>query len=58
MGGTGDPRPLVGTDTWINARWERMPEILEEFRQWLRQLPPDVRDKIARGNGDRLFPQP
>lgn len=50
-------RFLVGTDTWINGQWERMPEILDEFRQWLRQLPPDVRDKIARGNGDRLFPQ-
>ena len=32
-----------------------MTEILDGFRKWLRQLPPDVAEKIARGNGDRLF---
>jgi hypothetical protein len=48
-------RFLVGTDTWINSQWERMPEILDGFRKWLRQLPPAVAEKIARGNGDRLF---
>ncbi|MGB6411283.1 MAG: amidohydrolase family protein [Candidatus Deferrimicrobiaceae bacterium] len=48
-------RFLVGTDTWINSQWERMPENLDGFRKWLRQLPPAVAEKIARGNGDRLF---
>jgi hypothetical protein len=48
-------RFLVGTDTWINSQWERMPEILAGFRKWLRQLPPAVGEKISRGNGDRLF---
>ncbi len=65
-GGTLDPawralllehsdRFLVGTDTWINSQWERMPVILDSFRNWLRQLPPAVAEKIARGNGNRLF---
>lgn len=49
-------RFLVGTDTWINPQWERMPEILDGFRKWLRRLPPDVAEKIARRNGDLLFP--
>lgn len=49
-------RFLVGTDTWINPQWERMPEILDGFRNWLRRLPPDVAEKIARRNGDLLFP--
>lgn len=48
-------RFLVGTDTWILSRWEGMPEILDAHRKWLRQLPPDVGEKIARGNGERLF---
>jgi hypothetical protein len=48
-------RFLVGTDTWNNSQWERMPEILDGFRKWLRQLPPAVAERIARGNGDRLF---
>ncbi|MBK5094658.1 MAG: amidohydrolase family protein [Deltaproteobacteria bacterium] len=48
-------RFLVGTDTWINSQWEGMPENLDGFRKWLRQLPPAVAEKIARGNGDRLF---
>ena len=48
-------RFLVGTDTWINSQWEGMPGILDGFRKWLRQLPPVVAEKIARGNGDRLF---
>lgn len=49
-------RFLVGTDTWVNSRWDAMPEILDGVRGWLRQLPPEVAAMIARGNGDRLFP--
>lgn len=50
-------RFLVGTDTWVISRWDGMPGILNGVRAWLRQLPPEVAEKIARGNGDRLFPQ-
>lgn len=49
-------RILVGTDTWTNPQWDGMPEILDAFRKWLRQLPADVGNRIARENGDRLFP--
>lgn len=51
-------RFMVGTDTWSNAQWERLPEILETFRAWLRQLPDDVAEKIAHGNASRLFGSP
>jgi len=51
-------RFLVGTDTWINAQWDRLPEILDSFRVWLRQLPPDVAAKIAHGNAERLAAAP
>jgi len=51
-------RFMVGTDTWVNSQWDRLPEILNGFRAWLRQLPPDVAAKIAHGNADRLFGVP
>jgi len=51
-------RFIVGTDTWTNAQWDRLPEILEGFRTWLRQLPKDAAEKIAYGNASRLFGSP
>lgn len=49
-------RFVVGSDTWVNGRWEQYDEIIAYYRSWLRQLPPDVAAKIAAGNGERLFP--
>lgn len=49
---------MVGTDTWINAQWERLPRILDGFRAWLRQLPPEVAEKIAYRNAERLAAGP
>jgi predicted TIM-barrel fold metal-dependent hydrolase len=49
-------RFMVGTDTWVTARWESLPQILQTIQQWLAQLPRDVAERIAFTNGDRLFP--
>jgi predicted TIM-barrel fold metal-dependent hydrolase len=49
-------RFVVGSDTWVNGRWEQYAEIIRYYRGWLSQLPPDVATKIASGNGERLFP--
>lgn len=68
-GGTLDPawgalivrhadRFLVGTDTWTTSRWESVRESIRETQHWLLQLPRDVAEKVAFGNGDRLFPTP
>jgi hypothetical protein len=68
-GGTLDPawralflrhpdRFLVGTDTWLTSRWEEIAEANRRVQDWLAQLPRDVAEKIAFGNGDRLFPAP
>jgi hypothetical protein len=51
-------RFMVGTDTWVNSQWDRLPAILDGFRAWLRQLPADVAAKIAHGNAERLFAVP
>jgi hypothetical protein len=49
-------RFVVGSDTWVNERWARYGEIVDYYRGWLAELPPAVAEKIARGNGERLFP--
>lgn len=51
-------RWLIGTDTYIAARWHRMPEILAETRAWLAALPREVAEKLAWRNGARLFGVP
>ncbi len=48
-------RIMVGTDTWTTSRWAELPGYLAETRRWLRQLPPEVAEKIAFKNADRLF---
>lgn len=48
-------RFLLGSDTWIPERWPEVPAIMQSYRAWLSQLPPDVADKIAWRNGAALF---
>src|SRR6266508_6204679 len=49
-------RFLVGTDTWTTSRWEALPDSVAQVRSYLRQLPPEVAEKIAFRNAERLFP--
>jgi hypothetical protein len=51
-------RFLVGSDTWVNARWESYPQIVGGYRQWLGQLPKAVAEQVAWRNGARLFGLP
>jgi predicted TIM-barrel fold metal-dependent hydrolase len=48
-------RFLLGSDTWINERWDQYGQIMSGYRPWLEQLPPDVARQIAWGNAVRLF---
>ncbi len=48
-------RFLLGSDTWVPERWPEVPAIMQSYRAWLSQLPPDVADKIAWRNGAKLF---
>jgi hypothetical protein len=50
-------RFVIGSDTWINERWERYAEIIVWYRGWLSQLPDDVARAIAWTNAERLFPR-
>jgi Amidohydrolase len=48
-------RFVVGSDTWVNQRWEGYAETMRQYRAWLAELPVDVAKKIAHENGERLF---
>jgi hypothetical protein len=48
-------RFLVGSDTWINARWSAYEALMAEARRWLGDLPAPVARRIAWGNGAALF---
>jgi hypothetical protein len=48
-------RFLIGSDTWINQRWQYYDELMKGYRTWLGGLPPDVARRIAWDNGAKLF---
>jgi hypothetical protein len=48
-------RFLLGSDTWVPQRWPAVPQVMQSYRAWLSQLPPDVAERIAWSNGATLF---
>jgi len=48
-------RFLVGSDTWVNQRWQSYPETMGAYRRWLAELPPEAAERIAWKNGAALF---
>ena len=48
-------RFLVGSDTWINQRWQHYEALMADARAWLGELPDPVARNIAWDNGARLF---
>jgi hypothetical protein len=51
-------RFLVGSDTWINARWDDYEGLMAQARRWLGDLPPAVARRVAWDNGAALFGLP
>jgi len=51
-------RFLIGSDTWINPRWQAYGDTMQGYRAWLGELPPDVARNIAWNNGAKLFDVP
>lgn len=51
-------RFLIGSDTWINQRWQYYEGLMQEYRAWLATLPPAVARKVAWENGAKLFGLP
>ncbi len=48
-------RFLLGSDTWVNQRWQYYEETMRGYRVWLGDLPADVARGIAWDNGARFF---
>ncbi|WP_439608121.1 amidohydrolase family protein [Hydrogenophaga sp.] len=48
-------RFLIGSDTWINQRWQYYDELMKGYRAWLGGLPADVARRIAWDNAAKLF---
>ncbi|HEX2172330.1 MAG TPA: amidohydrolase family protein [Dehalococcoidia bacterium] len=51
-------RFMIGSDTWVPARWGALPANLAAIHVWLRQLPRDVAAQIAYRNAEGLFGSP
>jgi len=48
-------RFLVGSDTWVNARWAGYEGLMSDARRWLGDLPEAAARRIAWDNGAALF---
>jgi len=48
-------RFLIGSDTWINARWLQYEALMDEARSWLGELPASIARRIGWANGATLF---
>ena len=48
-------RFMIGSDTWVNQRWQYYDELMAGYRKWLGDLPPNVARQVAWENGAALF---
>ena len=48
-------RFLIGSDTWVNQRWLYYDDLMNGYRHWLGDLPPEVARKIGWDNGAAMF---
>lgn len=48
-------RFMIGSDTWVNGRWEQYEDIMRGYRAWLGDLPAEVARRIAWDNGAQVF---
>ncbi len=48
-------RFVLGSDTWVNARWSEYESLMQAARVWLGDLPPATAQRIAWRNAAELF---
>ena len=51
-------RFMVGSDTWVNARWAGYEGLMTDARLWLGDLPLAVAQQVAWDNAAALFGLP
>ncbi|MBI5035669.1 MAG: amidohydrolase family protein [Chloroflexi bacterium] len=50
-------RFVYGSDTWVESRWDGLPNLILSARGWLAELPTDVAANIATRNLESLYGQ-
>jgi len=48
-------RFVIGSDTWVNQRWQYYDDLMQGYRTWLGELPPAVARRVAWDNAAGLF---
>ena len=48
-------RFMIGSDTWVNQRWQYYDDTMKGYRAWLGDLPPEAARAVAWGNAAGLF---
>ena len=48
-------RFVIGSDTWVNQRWQYYDELMQGYRTWLGGLPPEVARAVGWGNAAGWF---
>jgi hypothetical protein len=48
-------RFVIGSDTWVNQRWDAYDDLMAGYRAWLGELPADVARRIAWDNAAQVF---
>ena len=48
-------RFVIGSDTWVNQRWQHYEAQMRDYRTWLGGLPADVAQRVAWGNAATLL---
>lgn len=48
-------RFVVGSDTWVNQRWQDYDSLMQGYRRWLGALAPELARRIAWDNAAALF---
>jgi len=46
---------VIGSDTWVNQRWQHYEAQMRDYRTWLGGLPADVAQRVAWGNAAALL---
>lgn len=48
-------RFVIGSDTWVNQRWQHYESLMADYRVWLGGLPPALARQVAWDNAAGLF---
>ena len=48
---------MVGSDTWVNQRWQSYDDLMRGYRRWLGELPPALARRIGWAEASEDLPR-